>query len=78
MIKISFVQESYSYPCTEGQPYKIETNMELDEDIDTVNAILAFVRLLNIATYHVTSKTLMTATQFLEEEEEVRKKIDFN
>ncbi len=66
MIKINYVQKSYNYNTGTGQPYDIETNINLDEDISGDEAIIAFLRLLNIATYHITLKSLKNLVEDLE------------
>lgn len=66
MIKINYVQKSYNYNTCTGQPYDIETNINLDEDISGDEAIIAFLRLLNIATYHITLKSLKNLVEDLE------------
>lgn len=68
MIKMNYVQESYNYDVFDGQPYNIETNIILDEDISADMAIRAFLRLLNVATYHATLKTLKNLVEDLEAE----------
>ena len=68
MIKIEYKQESYNYNVGDGQPYDIETNIVLDEDISADMAIKAFLRLLNVATYHATLKTLKNLVEDLEAE----------
>lgn len=68
MIKINFEQKSYSYNAGEGQPYTITTEMTLDEDIDIYEAIRAFCRMLNIATYYTTPKNIQDVADKLKEE----------
>ena len=69
MIKINFEQKPYSYNAIgEEQPYTITTEMTLDEDIDIYEAVRAFCRILNIATYHVTPKNIQDVADKLEEE----------
>ena len=68
MIKMEHKQESYNYNVGDGQPYDIETNIVLDEDISADMAIKAFLRLLNVATYHVTLKSLKNLVEDLEME----------
>jgi hypothetical protein len=68
MIKITYKQEPYHYDFTGGQPYDIETVVTLNEDISADMAIRAFLRLLNVATYHVTLKTLKNLVEDLETE----------
>ena len=68
MIKMNYVQESYDYDVFDGQPYNIETNITLNEDISADMAIRAFLRLLNVATYHATLKTLKNLVEDLEAE----------
>ena len=66
MIKMNYVQEPYNYDAFARQPYNIETNITLDEDISEDMAIRAFLRLLNVATYHATLKTLKNLVEDLE------------
>ena len=68
MIKMNYVQEPYDIEDFDGQPYNIETNITLNEDISTDMAIRAFLRLLNVATYHATLKTLKNLVEDLEAE----------
>ena len=68
MIKMNYVQKPYNYDVFDGQPYNIETNITLNEDISANMAIRAFLRLLNTATYHVTLKTLKNLVEDLEAE----------
>ena len=68
MIKMNYVQKPYNYDVFDGQPYNIETNITLNEDISTDMAIRAFLRLLNVATYHATLKTLKNLVEDLEAE----------
>lgn len=68
MIKIVVKQEPYHYEHAGSQPYDIETVITLDEDIACDEAILAFMRALNIATYHATLDTLKRLVADLEYE----------
>lgn len=68
MIKIIYKQESYRYNDVGYQDYDIDTKMELDEDINAEDAIIAFLRLLNIATYRVSIETLRYVIQDLQDE----------
>ena len=68
MIKMNYVQEPYDYDVFDGQPYNIETNITLNEDISADMAIRAFLRLLNVATYHATLKILKNLVEDLEAE----------
>lgn len=63
MIKITFTQPAYMYEHVGGQEYDIETTMTLNSDISATEAINAFVRMLNIATYHVDGDTLRRAAE---------------
>lgn len=58
MIKITYKQEPYHYEHAGSQPYDVETIVTLDEDISSDEAILAFIKVLNIATYKVSIDTL--------------------
>ena len=68
MIKMNYVQEPCDIEDFDGQPYNIETNITLNEDISADMAIKAFLRLLNVATYHATLKTLKNLVEDLEAE----------
>lgn len=68
MIKISYEQKPYHFDNVGGQGYKEETIMTLEEDITSKEAIVAFVRLLNKATYRVYAETLKELAKDLEEE----------
>lgn len=68
MIKIIIKQEPYHYEHAGNQPYDVETVFTLDEDISCDEAILAFMRALNIATYHATLDTLKRLVADLEYE----------
>ena len=58
MIKIKYEQEPYNYGNGSNQEYKIGTEITLNEDISSPDAIIAFMKILNIATYHATIETL--------------------
>lgn len=69
MIKISFEQKPYSYNVVgDEQPYTITTEMTLDEDIDVYEAVRAFCRMLNIATYYITPKNIQDVADRLKED----------
>ncbi len=68
MIKIVVKQEPYNYPHSGSQSYDIETVITLNEDITCDEAILAFMKALNIATYHATLNTLKRLVADLEYE----------
>jgi len=70
MIKIIFTQPAYRYENVGAQEYNIETVMELNSDINSTEAILAFVRMLEIATYRITSDTIRRAADDYEMENE--------
>ena len=61
MIKIIYEQKSYHYECSGNQDYDVNTEMLLNEDITSTNAILAFMKILQIATYRVDGDTLREA-----------------
>lgn len=67
MIKIEYIQKPYNYGNVGGQPYEIKTTMDLDSDISATEALIAFARLLSIATYHISADTLRKAADELEE-----------
>jgi hypothetical protein len=68
MIKIEFHQEPYYYEHAGGQEYDINTTIKLNSDISSTDAILAFAKLLQIATYNITPDTLRAAADQLEDE----------
>jgi hypothetical protein len=68
MIKITYKQEPYHYEHTGGQPYDIETVVTLNEDISSDEAIIAFLKVLNMATYRVSIVTLKRVIADLEYE----------
>lgn len=68
MIKIIIEDKAYHYKHAGSQPYDVETVFTLDQDISCDEAILAFMRALNIATYHATLKTLKDLVADLEYE----------
>lgn len=67
MITITYKQEPYYYDSGK-QPYDIETKIVLDKDIEGKEAIRAFMRLLNIATYPITLSSLKYLVDQLEDE----------
>lgn len=69
MIKISFEQKPYSYEAVgDKQPYTITTELALDEDIEIYEAIKAFCRVLNIASYYVTADQIQNVANRLKED----------
>ena len=68
MIKITYKQEPYHYDFTGGQPYDIETVVTLNKDISSDEAIIAFLKVLNMATYRVSIDTLKRVIADLEYE----------
>ena len=69
MIKISFEQKPYSYEAVgDKQPYTITTELTLDEDIEIYEAIEAFCKILNIASYYVTPKNIQDVANRLKED----------
>ena len=61
MIKIIYEQKAYHYECSGSQDYDINAEMVLNEDITSTDAILAFMKILQIATYRVDGDTLRKA-----------------
>lgn len=68
MITITYKQEPYYYDDSGKQPYDIETKIVLDKDIEGKEAIRAFMRLLNTATYPMTLSSLKCLVDQLEDE----------
>ena len=63
MIKIIFEEKAYHYEHAGSQDYDIRTEMKLDPDITSTEAILAFMKMLQIATYRVSGDTLRQAAE---------------
>ena len=68
MIKILYEQKPYRYENVGYQDYSIKTEIELDKDICADDAVIAFMKLLNTATYRVNINTLKRVIQNLEDE----------
>ena len=68
MIKIIYSQEPYCYEHAGEQEYSINTEIKLNEDISSIEAIKTFVKLLNMATYKVSVNTLEQVVQDLKDE----------
>ena len=69
MIKIIYEEPAYYYPNVDmGQLYDMKTEMTLAKDIDAGEAIKTFMKLLNIATFRVSIRTLEDLVQYLKEE----------
>ena len=68
MIKIISEQPQYHYDHTGYQDYDLKTEMVLREDISAIDAIIAFMRMLNIATYRVNIETLKETINKLQDE----------
>lgn len=67
MIKIIYEQEPFYYDSG-TQPYKAKTEFRLDKDIDADEAIIAFMKILNLATYRVNINTLERLIERLKDE----------
>lgn len=68
MIKIIYEQPAYCYEHAGEQPYNIKTEIELNSDISSTEALMAFMRMLEIATYRVSANTLRQAAEEWEAE----------
>ncbi len=69
MIKLTYEEPAYYYPNIDmGQLYDMKTEITLDKDIDAGEAIKTFMKLLNIATFRVSIKTLENLIQYLKDE----------
>lgn len=68
MIKIISEQPKYRYKDTGYQDYDLNTEVILDKDIDAIDAITAFMKILNIETYRVSINTLKGTIERLRDE----------
>ena len=68
MIKIISEQPKYRYPNAGYQDYDLKTEMILDKDINVTDAIIAFMKILNIETYRVDISTLEKVIDCLKDE----------
>jgi hypothetical protein len=69
MIKIISEQPKYRFEKTGCyQDYDLKTEMTLDEDINAIDAIIAFMKLLNIAGYRVSIYSLRQTIDCLKDE----------
>lgn len=66
MIKLNYTQEPYKYGDIGEQNYKENYEVVLNEDITSGEAIIAFIRLLNIATYRISAKDIKNLAEELE------------
>lgn len=68
MIKIISEQPEYRFEHTGYQDYNLKTEMILNEDIDAMDAIIAFMKILNIESYRVSIETLKRTVERLQDE----------
>lgn len=68
MIKIISEQPEYRFEQVGYQDYNLKTEMILNKDIDAIDAIIAFMKILNIETYRVNIETLKRAIERLQDE----------
>ena len=61
MIKITYEQKAYNYDSAGSQDYDMNAEIKLNEDISSTDAILAFMKMLQVATYRVNGDTLREA-----------------
>lgn len=65
MIKITYIGEPYYYEHVGSQEYKITTEVVCNEDISGDEAIVAFLKVLGIATYRITPKQIAALAEKL-------------
>ena len=68
MIEIIYKGEKYNYGDCGSQNYDIKTKIVMDKDCSVYDIILAISKLMNIASYQVSVKTLRQACDYIEEE----------
>lgn len=69
MIKIISKQSKYRYEnIGEYQDYDLKTEMVLDDDINATDAIIAFIKILNIEGYRVSVDGLRKVIDCLKDE----------
>ena len=69
MIKIISEQPKYRFEnIGEYQDYDLKTEMILDDDINATDAIIAFMKILNIAGYRVSVGSLRRVIDCLKDE----------
>jgi len=69
MIKIISEQPKYRFEnIGEYQDYDLKTEMVLDDDINATDAIIAFIKILNIAGYRVSVDSLRKVIDCLKDE----------
>ena len=61
MLKIVYEGENYNYGNAGKQPYDINTEIKVIEDATVTEAVEAFVKVLQIATYHIDRETMLNA-----------------
>lgn len=60
MLKIIYEGKSYNYSVG-SQPYDINSEIAIIEDATVTDAVKAFVKALQIATYHIDRQTMLNA-----------------
>jgi len=68
MIKIISEQPKYRFEYAGYQDYDLKTEMILDNDINATDAIVAFMKILNIAGYRVSIDSLRKVIDCLKDE----------
>ena len=61
MLKIVYEEKSYNYENVGSQPYDIKTEIEIISDASVTEAVEAFVKALQIATYHIDREIMLNA-----------------
>ena len=51
MLKFHYIGEPYNYGAAGSQNYRVDTEIEVNEDASTTDAVEAFVEIMKIATY---------------------------
>lgn len=61
MIKIIYENEAYDYGLNGKQPYNIKSEIEIIKDAAIEDVVAAMVKIMRIATYHITRETMINA-----------------
>jgi hypothetical protein len=51
MLKFHYIGEPYNYGVAGSQNYKVDAEIELNDEASTTDAVEAFVEIMKIATY---------------------------
>ena len=61
MIKIIYEDKAYDYGFNGKQPYDIKSEIDVIDDAAIEDVVAAMVKIMRIATYHITRETMIDA-----------------